>query len=88
MNALISWRVLILRNLECSDLAELSLAIRLEENGVLGNRANFQPEDFHLAYEGPLKAMQSGDKSPHSQGITQHQNRRGADTRARARLTS
>ena len=42
--------------LECSDLAELSFSIRLEENGALGNRVNFQPEDFHLAYEGLVKA--------------------------------
>ena len=33
--------VLMLRALECSDLAELSFSRRLEANGVLGEPANF-----------------------------------------------
>jgi hypothetical protein len=55
-----------LRTLECSDLTELSFSIRLEENGVLGKRVNFQPVDYHLAYEGPMKARESGNKFPHA----------------------
>ncbi len=35
------WRVLMLRTLERSDLAELSFSIQLEENGVLVKRVIF-----------------------------------------------
>ena len=34
-------RLLMSRTLECSDLAELSFSLRLEENGVLVKRVNF-----------------------------------------------
>ncbi len=63
-----------LRILECSDLAEPSFSIRLYENGVLGNRARCEPWGFYLAYEGPMKTRESGDKSTHSKEIAQHQN--------------
>ncbi len=62
-----------LRTLECSDLAEPCVSIWLEENGLRGKRANSQPHDIYLAFEGPVKKRKSGDKSPRSNGIAQHQ---------------